>query len=73
MTTKLEVWVESSASWRGLKLNAAGEPVYESNGSKVGQGMRITRVVDVPIPPPPPPVNHPPVAGDISFVGTING
>lgn len=54
MTRKLEIWVDSSDAWRELKLNAAGEPVYVSNGSQVGTGMRITRVSDAAVTPPPP-------------------
>ena len=54
MTRKLEIWVESAGAWRDLRLNAAGEPVYVSNGAQVGAGMRITRVSDAPPPPPSP-------------------
>lgn len=67
MTRRLEIWVESAAAWRDLKLNAAGEPVYVSNGAQVGLGMRITRVSDAPAPP----ANHPPVAGDVAFTGDV--
>lgn len=65
MARKLEIWVESAAAWRELRLNAAGEPVYVSNGAPVGLGMRITRVVDAA------PVNNPPIAGNVSFTGVV--
>ena len=58
-----EIWTGSQ--WSAVTLRADGEIVYISNGSKVGNGMRITRVSDD--------INHPPVAVDILIEDTING
>lgn len=71
MTRKLEIWVESAAAWRELKLNAAGEPVYVSNGGKVGAGMRITRVSETAPPSDPLPGDTPDLEFNIMADGTI--
>lgn len=59
---RFEFWTGSQ--WSAVTLRADGEIVYISNGSRVGNGMRITRVSDE---------NTPPVAVDILIEGTING
>lgn len=56
-----EVW--TGDKWSAVTLRQDGEIVYVSNGAKVGNGMRITRVSDAP--------NQAPIAGDISFTGTV--
>lgn len=58
-----EVWTGSN--WSAVTLRADGEIVYVSNGAKVRNGMRITRVSDA--------ANQPPIAADILIEGTING
>ena len=46
MATRLEIEVGGAAGekWSAIMLNAAGEPVYASNGGKIGKGIRVMRV-----------------------------
>lgn len=69
MTLKLEVLVDAKdliGGWSEIYLGSDGQPRYRSNNGLVGTGTRITRVSDAAAP-----VNHPPVAGDVSFTGKV--
>lgn len=49
MTTRLEIEVGGAAGekWSPIRLNAAGEPVFVSNGAKIGTGVRVVRVTRI--------------------------
>lgn len=68
MTLKLEVLVDQKdliGGWSEIYIGADGQPRYRSNHGLIGVGTRITRVSDGA-------VNHPPVAGDVTFSGDVS-